>query len=77
MAFRRRNVLNQVSSARVQIQQGVWKQGIEGQKEIKKAWLSGVGSLKTVGHHRRCGVDNELLDKALVLEIPNCFSDVG
>ena len=42
---------------------------IEGQKEIKKAWLSGVGSLKTVGHHQRSGVDNERLDKALVLEI--------
>ena len=43
---------------------------IEGQKEIKKAWLSGVGSLKTVGRRQRCGVDTELLDKALVLEIP-------
>ena len=43
---------------------------IEGQMEIKKAWLPGVGSLKTVGHRRRCGIDTELLDKALVLEIP-------
>ena len=50
---------------------------IAGQREIKKAWLSGVGSLKTVGYRRRCGVDTELLDKALVLEIPDCLSVTG
>lgn len=50
---------------------------IAGQKDSKKAWLSGVGSLKTVGYGRRCGVDTERLDKALVLEIPDCFSVIG
>ena len=47
---------------------------IEGTKEIKKAWLSGVGNLKTIGRRRRCGVDTELLDKALVPEASNCHS---
>ena len=42
---------------------------IEGQKEILKAWLSGVGSLKTVEHRRRCAIDTELLDEAWVFEI--------
>lgn len=50
---------------------------IEGQKETTKAWLSGVGSLKTVGHRRRCGDDTELLEKALVVEILNCPSAIG
>ena len=50
---------------------------IEGQQEIKKHGLSGVGILKTVGHRRHCGFDTELLDKILVLEIPNCLSVIG
>ena len=50
---------------------------IEGQKEITKARLSGVGSLKTVEHRQRCGVDIELLDKALVVENLKCPSIIG
>ena len=38
--------------------------------EIQKAWLSGVGSLKTVERRRRCGIYTELLDEAWVFEIP-------
>ena len=76
MAFRMKISLSRAGSA-IQIQRGVWEPRIEGQKEITKAWLSGVGSLKTVGHRRRCGVDTELLDKALVVENAKCRSVIG